>query len=360
MLTDSDNMSVDTEVAEVHFSSVKEAFMAGWKAKQKTNAERKARGFTDPSKSSSGGGKKKSFKKKSVKKEVVTVNPNTLRKSQPAGSDNRTIDERKKNSKCSDCKQKGHWGGDAECPLVKSGKVKLRVPGTKAKGTHMVELVTSSIEPAWVLFVEHAHVTELVTGDMIHDVVVDTEHEQYDKAFYCDTDSMNDCESFDMEYEYMLHDMMEELKTTIDKAKQIARRAVVDRGMMSQVDIISEEEQELIGFEMESVRPRPLWPPDDTEGKELGMIYSDADKPSDPYIVIRVDGDALDKVYLSEVPDCILHCILVDCTKKEEYKTFEFYRMSKELDYYEEISSWIEGALKEIHDHYKRTATGIR
>ena len=61
--TDSDNMSVDTEVAECHFTTIKEAFMAGWKAKQKTNAKRKARGFTDPSKAP-GGGKKQLFKKK--------------------------------------------------------------------------------------------------------------------------------------------------------------------------------------------------------------------------------------------------------------------------------------------------------
>ena len=43
--TDSDNMSVDTEVAECHFTTIKEAFMAGWKAQQKTNAKRKARGL---------------------------------------------------------------------------------------------------------------------------------------------------------------------------------------------------------------------------------------------------------------------------------------------------------------------------
>ena len=141
--TDSDNMSVDTEVAECHFTKVKGAFTAVWKAKQKTNAKRKARGFTDPSKAP-GGGKKKLFKNKTVKKELVTVNPSTLRKPQPAGSDNRSVDERKKNSKSSDCQQKGHWGGDPSCPLVKSGKCKPYTKGAKGKGTHIVELVTSS------------------------------------------------------------------------------------------------------------------------------------------------------------------------------------------------------------------------
>ena len=33
---------------------------------------------------------------------------------------NRTPGERKRNSRCSSCKQKGHWHGDPECPNVRS------------------------------------------------------------------------------------------------------------------------------------------------------------------------------------------------------------------------------------------------
>ena len=34
------------------------------------------------------------------------------------------MDDRKKNSTCADCKQKGHWKGDPECPKVQSGETK--------------------------------------------------------------------------------------------------------------------------------------------------------------------------------------------------------------------------------------------
>ena len=78
-----DTMSVDTDTAENHFSTIKDAFMAGWKSKTKVNEKRKARGFTDPSNGGGKGqGKKKSFKKKTtVRKEQVTIKPASLRKS---------------------------------------------------------------------------------------------------------------------------------------------------------------------------------------------------------------------------------------------------------------------------------------
>ena len=44
-VTDTD-ASVDTQEVEENFMTVKEAFMASWKAKQKTNKMRKARGFS--------------------------------------------------------------------------------------------------------------------------------------------------------------------------------------------------------------------------------------------------------------------------------------------------------------------------
>ena len=41
--------------------------------------------------------------------------------------------DRKKNSTCKDCKGKGHWSGDSECPKVKDGTVAPFVPKVPAK-----------------------------------------------------------------------------------------------------------------------------------------------------------------------------------------------------------------------------------
>ena len=79
-------------------TDVQEAFLAGWRAKQKTAHQRKARGFTPARRSAPSG---------------------------DGGKDNRNrLDARKASSRCADCKQLGHWKGDPQCPLVKSGKVK--------------------------------------------------------------------------------------------------------------------------------------------------------------------------------------------------------------------------------------------
>jgi hypothetical protein len=152
-----DDVSVRTEEVEENFITMKEAFAAGWKAKQKVNAKRKARGFTD------GKGirsqtttKKKSFRKKTS---TIRVDPQKLRKSGDRGKGSGKgkgsgssggIDKRKENSHCNDCKGKGHWAGDDKCPMVMAGK---RPPHAK-KGTHhtcMVEQVTTT-KPVWLNF----------------------------------------------------------------------------------------------------------------------------------------------------------------------------------------------------------------
>ena len=78
--------------------SLAEAYAAGWRAKSKSAEQRKARGYK--SKGDKGGGKGKG-------------------KRRPAES--RSVDDRKKTSKCSSCGQRGHWHGDASCPNVLNG-----------------------------------------------------------------------------------------------------------------------------------------------------------------------------------------------------------------------------------------------
>ena len=48
----------------------------------------------------------------------------------------RSVDQRKKKSKCSSCKQTGHWHGDPECPNVKSGQDPPRDPGAAASSVN--------------------------------------------------------------------------------------------------------------------------------------------------------------------------------------------------------------------------------
>ena len=92
-----------------------------------------------------------------MRKEQVTINPASLRKSSSAGkkpqSTSQSIDERKKISRCGDCDQKGHWGGDPECPMVKSGKTKPHQK--KASSSHVVQLVKPNLDVEWVMYVEH-------------------------------------------------------------------------------------------------------------------------------------------------------------------------------------------------------------
>ena len=83
--------------------NLKDAYAAGWRPKQQSAEQRKGRGYRGQSKGKGKGSRPK---------------------------ETRQVDDRKKNSRCSSCKQKGHWHGDPECPNVQSGKDAPREPGT--------------------------------------------------------------------------------------------------------------------------------------------------------------------------------------------------------------------------------------
>ena len=83
--------------------NLKDAYAAGWRAKQQSAEQRKGCGYRGQSKGKGKGSRPK---------------------------ETRQVDDRKKNSRCSSCKQKGHWHGDPECPNVQSGKDAPREPGT--------------------------------------------------------------------------------------------------------------------------------------------------------------------------------------------------------------------------------------
>lgn len=87
----------DEELDDVDQAALQEAFAAGWKAKNKTAAARQSRGYKGDGKPSKGKGKGRR-------------------------PDSRNPEERKKNSTCASCGQKGHWRGDSVCPNVRSGK----------------------------------------------------------------------------------------------------------------------------------------------------------------------------------------------------------------------------------------------
>ena len=152
--SDGSDISVATDDVEEHFTCVKDAFAAGWKAKSKTNEKRKARGFTD------GKGKTTVDKKKKMKKKSRTVkfDPHALRgKKKAPGNKDKTIDQQKKDCICRACNTKGHWSGDPECPKVKSGEVPAYVKG-KGKGnkkTHNSHFVMPIASPNWVADEEH-------------------------------------------------------------------------------------------------------------------------------------------------------------------------------------------------------------
>ena len=93
------DMESDGEASEEEVSlSLKEAWAAGWKAKNKVAAQKKARKWSKPN--SAGG------------------NPKA---SQPIPA---ATDPRKEDSVCSSCLKRGHWHGDPECENVKSGQDK--------------------------------------------------------------------------------------------------------------------------------------------------------------------------------------------------------------------------------------------
>ena len=104
-----EEVEVETENSEWdNMSDLREAYAAGWRAKQKSAEQRKARGYS--------GGKGKSSKGRGK-------------------GETRSIDQRKKKSKCSSCGQTGHWHGDAQCPNVKSGQDPLRDPSAAASSS---------------------------------------------------------------------------------------------------------------------------------------------------------------------------------------------------------------------------------
>ena len=98
----------EESVEAVDQAALQEAFAAGWRAKNQTAQARQSRGYRDSGKSPKGKGK--------VKRQ-----------------DSRRPDDRKRNSTCASCGQKGHWRGDAICPNVKSGK---DAPHRKESATH--------------------------------------------------------------------------------------------------------------------------------------------------------------------------------------------------------------------------------
>eukprot|EP00439_Symbiodinium_sp_Y106_P033767 s6831_g4.t1 len=81
---------------------VMEAFAAGWKAKGKASAQKKARGWSKP--------------------------PGTS-----GGSPSRSVAEKKKSSTCASCGQKGRWKGNLCCPNVASGQDAPHQPGGRAR-----------------------------------------------------------------------------------------------------------------------------------------------------------------------------------------------------------------------------------
>ena len=82
---------------------LREAWAAGWRAKDRVAEKRKGRNFRQDPRSS-----------------------------------NKKDDPRKKSTTCSSCGNLGHWKGDPECPKVKSGEDKLFQPKPKKHGVHLV------------------------------------------------------------------------------------------------------------------------------------------------------------------------------------------------------------------------------
>ncbi|CAE7228738.1 RE1, partial [Symbiodinium sp. CCMP2456] len=89
---------------------IKEAFAAGWRAKQKTNNQKKGRGWSAP----------------------------TTRT--PSSSPSKGLAEKKRNSQCASCGKKGHWRGDPECENVRNGKDQLHTKKSAA-GPHDIHFV---------------------------------------------------------------------------------------------------------------------------------------------------------------------------------------------------------------------------
>ena len=99
----------DSEASSGLELNLKEAWAAGWRAKNKVAAQKKARQWSKPQSGEKGAGKKKPI---------------------PAASD-----PRKKGCVCSSCGKTGHWKGDPECENVQSGKDPMHKPDKPRKAS---------------------------------------------------------------------------------------------------------------------------------------------------------------------------------------------------------------------------------
>ena len=107
-------VSGEEELDQLTAEELKEAYAAGWRAKDQINARKKERNFARGG--APGGGAKRSGP-----------------------------DPRKASTTCSSCGQKGHWRGDPQCPHVVSGQDKPFQPkpkeGAPRQKTHFVNFV---------------------------------------------------------------------------------------------------------------------------------------------------------------------------------------------------------------------------
>ena len=102
----------DEEEEAITAEELKEAWAAGWRAKDQVAEKRKSRNFRNPS-----------------------LNRHGPRR------DDQQPDARKQATTCSSCGQKGHWKGDPQCPKVQSGEDKPFQPKNQraTKGVHFVK-----------------------------------------------------------------------------------------------------------------------------------------------------------------------------------------------------------------------------
>jgi len=107
---DEDGEELEDEVSEnesLTAEDLKEAWAAGWRAKDQVAEKRKGRNFRNPA-----------------------LSKTPRRDSKP--------DTRKAATTCSSCGVRGHWKGDPECIKVKTGEDKPFQPRTKPKNVHFV------------------------------------------------------------------------------------------------------------------------------------------------------------------------------------------------------------------------------
>eukprot|EP00971_Amphidinium_carterae_P021331 421045-Amphidinium_carterae.1 len=64
--------------------------------------------------------------------ELLETHTKTKCHLQKKGQDAKSVADKKKTTWCADCKELGHWRGDPECKLVKSGQVQVRQPSAQS------------------------------------------------------------------------------------------------------------------------------------------------------------------------------------------------------------------------------------